>query len=604
MKIYGSLTGAAYNKYNLYATVEVVARDEENLKSQVYLKFVLENASYTGKYCYNLEKRANVSLKINGVTKGAGNYNIDTRGTLSSVVADFTGWLSHDELGRLDLDIDFSFSQDYTSYPSDLDVITGGSLSGTFSLEPFPVATTPHLPDSITVGTSFLLDLSTSCQSNQYTHNVSYIILDSEYEGILVTAARGNVYCTVPKEAANGILESTASAVFICETYDEEGELVGTKSVSSVLDMPADAAPTLSFSLMPYNQGLASDFDDVFIQGKSKVKAEVMAESEYGATINSYELIVNGVKTVSEESTLLSSVLLKSGTQTVTVKVVDSRGNSAQQSEKISVYEYAVPYLSGVLCEKRDGGLYIEATRHFSLISGNVCPLVCHVKKASEDSYDSGITLLAENDDTNSFAGTVSDVTIEDLYSYDVLLALEDTISGETGAYYFDLNILGEEMAIKFPESHGRSLGIGMVASEDEEERVDNAWRTYHHGGSGTILLGGQMDLQSETTAVLTKSVAEIARYNLFFVDLHRNGVFYKRLLCFSEWDADGIQYIKGQAHEIESTSYLLLDLTLKVRDGDVGANVSAQRFDAWLGSSHGRFSDYNITISAIYAIM
>lgn len=600
-KIYGSLYGQAYDKYNLYAEVDAINRDETNGRTRCYVKLVLENKSYTGKYCYNLEKRPDVTLKINGQVLGAGNYNIDTRQTLSSLVADYTGWFYHDELGRLSLSVEFSFSQEYDTVSSDLDVITGGSVLGTVEMEQFPVATTPVLPDGVTVGKAFTVDLESLCQDASYTHDLSFIILDSEYEGTLLTGAKGRVSATVKKEAANGISGDRAGAVIICETYRADGTLVGSKGEEVTFYMPSDAAPTVSFYLEPYNDSsLPSSFASVYVQGKSRVRAVVTAESEYGATINSYELIVGGVKTTSQNSVLLSSVLLKAGTQTVTVRVVDSRGNTAQASASILVQEYFVPYLSDIEITRQNGGLFVKATRKYALISGNGCPLLCYVKRTTGESFGSGIVLLAPTAQASVFEGMVDGVSLDERYSYDVRLFLEDTVSGAQGAYLYEMSLLGQQVAISLPESHGESLGIGMPASEEEKGRVDSAWQTYHHGGSGRIPICGRWDLSENIT--LLKSALEMSKYNLFLVDLYKRGASYITMLCHSEWK-NGVQYLRGVDLQPSNDKWMTLRLLVKIEEGDPATAV-AEAFDALEGDSPGRFTDFSITIENIYALL
>ena len=115
--------------------------------------------------------------------------------------------------------------------------------------------------------------------------------------------------------------------------------------------------PTVAMSLAPVSS-LPSDFNGLYIQNKTKVKADFTgSKAKYSANISSYSMKVDGT---SYGSPYESTLLAKSGENSVVGVVTDSRGLTASKTTPISVIPYSkpsvVPYTgeSSIVCKRCD----------------------------------------------------------------------------------------------------------------------------------------------------------------------------------------------------------------------------------------------------------
>lgn len=118
-----------------------------------------------------------------------------------------------------------------------------------------------------------------------------------------------------------------------------------------------DTLPTVALSLSPVSS-LSDDFSGLYIQNKTKVKADFTGtEAQYGASISSYSLKVNGT---TQGNPYESNLLTKSGEIPVVGLVTDSRGLTASKTIPVSVIPYSkpsvVPYTgeSSIVCKRCD----------------------------------------------------------------------------------------------------------------------------------------------------------------------------------------------------------------------------------------------------------
>lgn len=114
-----------------------------------------------------------------------------------------------------------------------------------------------------------------------------------------------------------------------------------TASISVVLPLIAGGEPEVSMELSPVST-LAEKFSGLYIQGKTKVKAEITAEGQYGATIESYSMKVLGVS-YGESAEYTSAFLSQYGVLTVYGYATDNRGTTGNTTQIIQVLSYSKP---------------------------------------------------------------------------------------------------------------------------------------------------------------------------------------------------------------------------------------------------------------------
>ena len=207
-----------------------------------------------------------------------------------------------------------------------------------------------------------------------------------------------------------------------------------TKTFSVYLnEMP----PTISsMSLSPVSS-LPAAFAEVYVQGKSKVKAEISATGRYGATIKSYSVKVDG-KTYGQSADYTSDYLSKYGNLTVTGYATDSRKDTGSKDVTIYVHPYTKPFLTDVVAGRCDSAgnltdngsyLLIKARRSYSSVEGrNKCTILYRYRLLSASFYSPWDTILskdAESDEVITSPLLAGNLSLKSTYEVQVM-AVDD----------------------------------------------------------------------------------------------------------------------------------------------------------------------------------
>lgn len=159
------------------------------------------------------------------------------------------------------------------------------------------------------------------------------------------TAAYTYTGYTIPLSAANQIPKAKTDTMTVTlTTYSDSAgtQAIGSYSKTFTVTVPdnEDTKPSVEAALTPVSN-LAGEYQNLYLQGYSKVKADVKAKGKYEATINTKVLSINGVT----QKSLTSGYLTSSGENTVAVSVTDSRGITSTVSQTIYVIPYVKPSL-------------------------------------------------------------------------------------------------------------------------------------------------------------------------------------------------------------------------------------------------------------------
>lgn len=152
---------------------------------------------------------------------------------------------------------------------------------------------------------------------------------------------------------------SKGNMTVILATYsDDDGKVqVGSNATDTITVTIPDneyTQPSVGMVLSPVSD-LKAPYNGLYIQGHSKVKAELEPETRYGATIVASNITLGGV---SYASPYESGLLSQSGKVTVKATVKDSRGFYGTNYKDIEVIPYAKPYIRA-----KSGETGIVATR-------------------------------------------------------------------------------------------------------------------------------------------------------------------------------------------------------------------------------------------------
>lgn len=149
------------------------------------------------------------------------------------------------------------------SFSSSIGVITG---SATISLPTIPRSTTPSV-GTLTMGSASTITLNPA--SSTFTHTLRYAV-GSASGTIITKTANTSVSWTPALTLANQVPNATAAVgTLYCDTYSGS-TLIGTKSVSITLNVPASVIPSATYTLTDSSSAIATKFS-AFIQSKSKV---------------------------------------------------------------------------------------------------------------------------------------------------------------------------------------------------------------------------------------------------------------------------------------------------------------------------------------------
>lgn len=193
---------------------------------------------------------------------------------------------------------------------------------------------------------------------------------------------------------------------------------------------------------------LDEKFDGMYIRGRTGIKAQMSATSEY-STIAKYELTVGGLK--QEGNPAVIELLVNDGTVEVTAKVTDARGYSRSVKTSVYVYSYrnpkVVPYsgYTEVICQRAASTgelttngtfLAIRAGKSFSSIAvngqeKNSCALRYRWRRNGTAEFSQWFDLLPSGSTSNSISTLIGNIVSDLNASYTVELAATDELNGE-----------------------------------------------------------------------------------------------------------------------------------------------------------------------------
>ena len=388
-----------------------------------------------------------VNVKINGSTKWSKSDRVERY--IGDTVATGTFTVNHNSAGEGS----FTAYVEGALYTSGISVT---SSTKTFTLNTIARATTPSLSDSdVTMGDS--ITISCPRASSSFTHTLTYKF--GSASGTIGTGVATSKSWTVPTSLATQIPNATkGSGTITCKTY-KGSTLIGSKSVTFKASVPSNVVPTISSVTLSDPMGYASTYGK-YVQKKSKVKVQVASAGASGSTIKTTSITCLGTTTTSNPFT--SNVISASGTQTVTVKVTDSRGRTATTSVTFSIATYSTPVASSLSASRcnQDGtaneeGSYMKITYAGSIMNINSAGVnaksfVVKYKKQDATSWTTGAS------HTNAYSVSSSLIVSADTESeYDITFVVTDSFASasrttelSTAFTLLDFNASGKGMAV------------------------------------------------------------------------------------------------------------------------------------------------------------
>lgn len=389
--------------------------------------------------------------------------NVSSPNAYIAIASGTTGAITHNNDGSKT--VAFSAQIKASSYG------VSASVSGTFTLSTIARASTPSCityPNT-TQNIGNLGDtiyIHTNRASSSFTHTITYAF--GNQSGTIGTGITNNVSWIIPKNLANAIPNATSGTGTITAKTYNGSTLIGSKSISFTVSIPntSDFNPSISsVALSEAVSGLADQFG-CYVQNKSKLSGTVTASGVYSSTIKSYKITINGATYTSK--TFTTGVLTKSGSNSYSATVTDSRGRTASTSGTFTVVAYSSPKISTFSVTRcNSGGTENEAGEYAKVVLGgnissvnskNTYSYSLKYKKSTDTSY----TTYSMTNNAYSISKTITDIVADVDSSYDFLLTIGDyfstvskTISLETAFVLLNW------------KANGRGMAVGKVAEED-----------------------------------------------------------------------------------------------------------------------------------------
>ena len=406
---------------------------------------------------------------------------------------------------------------------------TNRTATKSVAMATIPRASQPTISANPTLGSP--ITIYTNRVSSSFTHTITYAFGNAS--GTIGTGVGDSVNWTPAIELAQQIPNATAGVGAItCYTYNGE-TLVGTKGVNFTATVPGSIVPSISLS-NPTIGGSAPAGWGIFVKGKSTASYTITGTGNQGSTISQYQSSVAGYSYTTANVT--TGILYGAGTQTISAKVIDSRGRQATTSKTFNVVDYYNPSFTAVQIQRVDqnGNLddngeyaYFHFAGSVSSCSGNnkgTFKIAYRIKNTG--SYTEK-TIATNQESINQSGFITSDGTqsgtkieFENTNTYDIKFMITDTFITVENLQQLDT---GFDL-LNFNPS-GKSMAIGKVSEASAtEEKLEIGIDTEIDGGLNIIGTSPMLSLNGVGTLKRGGSGATILSSNAYPIYLRPNG--------------------------------------------------------------------------------
>lgn len=456
----GTGTGSNGGRIEVWAEYSVTEQSVEGNSSRVKAYFyaaLRAGQSSSTQYSSGLSSSFRVDGTAgSGVENGA--YDFTSPANLH-LLGSFEGEIAHDSDGSKRIAIEGSFSTRST-------YISGGSVSGTVTLPAIARATTPTVQPAV-MGEPTTITLTPAAET--FTHTLRWSF-GSQSGTIATRSEASSISFTFAEHLAAEIPNATSGTVAIlCDTYSGS-TLIGTRTASTTLQIPADMRPTAGALTASETGGEVPAEWGIYVQGKSRVQLTLQeAAGAGGSSIVAYNFAGGGYSGGSNPFT--TGLLLNAGEILFTACATDSRGRQTEEKTvSIAVEAYAIPKLEHISMERCDStgaadenGTFLKVyfTQQCSACGGHNSAQVKLKYRAQGESGWSTSTALAAGQD-NLLSGFAISSTYE--------LSLEITDAFTTGSYGGLLQTAERIVNIR---ADGRGMALGKMS---EKQGLEVEW--------------------------------------------------------------------------------------------------------------------------------
>ena len=420
----GTISGSCDNRRYILTCEWTSTPNTSANTSSITAKVYLNGNGYTTSSSY-------WSCIINGTTVTS-NKNASIGG--KTLLGTRTWTVNHNDDGTASVGISFSYSNGLSS--SGTYTTKAGSGSATVRLDTIARGSSISLSrSSATIG-SDSITVNITRNSSAYKHKVKLILGDTTY--LLAENVDTSYTFTPSMSYCNKITTATSGTATVkVETLTgTNGSWIADTTKTLTLNVPSNVVPSVGISVAANNQT-----NGVSVAGKTTFTVKpVNANGSYGSTITSYSITGGNLNSVSPNGAITDT--LNAGDYTFVVKVVDSRGRTAEASKVETVHAYSSPTISAraFRCNK-DGtesssGVYIAVNFSWEITNlannnSNVKQYFIQYKTSSASSYTTSVDWT----DLSSYSGSMTKVlsqTFSTTSSYNIQLKVKDSFGTTT----------------------------------------------------------------------------------------------------------------------------------------------------------------------------
>lgn len=294
------------------------------------------------------------------------------------------------------------------------------------------------------------------------TDNIPYRAVSktgSSYTFSLTTAERNTL-----RNACSS--SNTLSVIFYLRTIIGGNTFYSTitKTMTIVNGNPTFSSSNISYKDNNSTTVAVTGNNQKLVQGLSSLLVTLTsATAQKGASISRYEATINGTTLQRTSAGNLDFGVINSGTNlTLSVKVVDSRGNSTTASKTVTFLAWVLP--TAIISLKRKNNYedetYLKAQATYSSVdSKNTITLKYQYKKTTDSTYSSLASL------TNNVQKTL---TLDKNYAYDFKVVVTDKFG--TTTYNCTL---AKGKFIFFVDTKKLSVGVNCFPKNNESLEVN-----------------------------------------------------------------------------------------------------------------------------------
>ena len=311
------------------------------------------------------------------------------------------------------------------------------------------------------IGSKTTINISRA--SSSFTHTLKYSFGD--LTGTIATGVGTRYSWTIPTSFYSQLPNANSgTGTITCKTYNGS-TLVGTKTCSFTANV-TDSDPVVgTFTYKDSNSTTTAITDDnqrIIRNNSNLIFTLGTATAKNSAFISKYEITFNNVtKSRTSAGTLDFGIINLSSNATATLKVTDSRGNTATKQITVTIDNWVLP--TAVISLNRKNNFYSETYlkvdgTYSSLNSKNSMTIQYQYKKVSDSSYSS-LSTLSDN--------TQVTLDFDNEYQWNIKVLISDKIGTTT----YNL-VLDRGMPITYFDRVNSSVGINAMPNKGEALKV------------------------------------------------------------------------------------------------------------------------------------